>query len=347
MARKNQVKSASLLLALLRHLHKAHSMVELKELSQQLNVDLKLLKQEIERLSCCGADEHSLLEIITAGNKAIVLQDIEELQQAVKLSDQELKALIIMLKLSGAEDNDTLYQRLICASQTPDLEAQKLLASIKTDHFGISQHMKSIGQAILQHKVLIFDYSSAKTSKQVLSRRAVEPKQLVCEQGVWYVEAWCRKAQGWRLFRLERMQNLMCSDEKFQSKKSYEQQESINKKLRSQHKALLAITQAEIFSLELWPGIEFVDYKNLSEEEQACVDLQYKLKKQVVSYARIPYFTSFWLVSKLISYGRAAVLLKPELLRQHIRQELQEKIDHAQKVYERYATNFSQDTQKS
>lgn len=336
MGRKSQVKSASLLLALLRHLHKAHSVVELNKLSKQLNIDLDELKQEIERLSCCGADEHSLLEIITAGNKAVVLQDIEELQQAVRLSNQEIKALIIMLKLSGVEDDDSLYQRLSAASQIEDQTTEALIAQIKTDQHGISEHMKCIAQAMLQNRVLIFDYASNKKKKAVVSRRAVEPSRLVYERGIWYVEAWCRKAQGWRLFRLERMHALVCSDEHFQHKKSAVQQESISRKLTNQKRALLAITHAEIFSLELWPGVEFVAFKNLSDEEQACAEAYFAQGGTAISFARIPYFASFWLVSKLIAYQEAAVLLDPPLLRQHIYQETQEKLRLAGELYERY-----------
>lgn len=62
-----------------------------------------------------------------------------------------------------------------------------------------------VKSAILERRPLSFTYYS---SAGVRSRRTVEPARLVFKAGCWYLSAFCRTRQDWRIFRLVRMEEL-------------------------------------------------------------------------------------------------------------------------------------------
>ena len=45
------------------------------------------------------------------------------------------------------------------------------------------------------------------------TERTVDPMRLLLVDGHWYLEAWCRRAEGVRLFRLDRVDDVVVLDE--------------------------------------------------------------------------------------------------------------------------------------
>ena len=45
------------------------------------------------------------------------------------------------------------------------------------------------------------------------TERTVDPMRLLLVDGKWYLEAWCRRAEGVRLFRLDRVDDVVVLDE--------------------------------------------------------------------------------------------------------------------------------------
>ena len=64
--------------------------------------------------------------------------------------------------------------------------------------------------AILNRRPLSFAYYSSAGEK---SRRTVEPARLVFKGGCWYLSAYCRIRQDWRIFRLARMEDPTLEEE--------------------------------------------------------------------------------------------------------------------------------------
>ena len=67
-----------------------------------------------------------------------------------------------------------------------------------------------VKRAILARRPLSFTYYSSAGEK---SRRAVEPARLVFKSGCWYLSAYCRIRQDWRIFRLARMEDPTLEEE--------------------------------------------------------------------------------------------------------------------------------------
>jgi len=67
-------------------------------------------------------------------------------------------------------------------------------------------------EAILQQRVLIFDYASA--YGETVDRR-VNPLRLVFKRNAWYLQGYCRQKGDYRTFRISRISKMEISDETF------------------------------------------------------------------------------------------------------------------------------------
>ena len=69
-----------------------------------------------------------------------------------------------------------------------------------------------IKEAIMQHEVLSFDYTS---SYGETLRRTVNPLRLVFKNNAWYLQAYCRLKEDYRTFKINRALHLNTEDERF------------------------------------------------------------------------------------------------------------------------------------
>ena len=76
----------------------------------------------------------------------------------------------------------------------------------------IARHLDSIKEALQQSRLISFTYTDGHGNR---TERTVEPVQLVLKSSHWYVHAFCRSRNGFRLFRLSRMSDLRMLDETF------------------------------------------------------------------------------------------------------------------------------------
>lgn len=68
---------------------------------------------------------------------------------------------------------------------------------------GESRVIRLALEAIDQRRVLTIKYAGARDRAGTV--RAIEPRDVVHDQGRYYLVAWCRKADDWRVFRAERV----------------------------------------------------------------------------------------------------------------------------------------------
>ena len=71
---------------------------------------------------------------------------------------------------------------------------------------------KDIKKAILQRSVIKFDYVNADGRR---SHRYVEPDKLLYKGSLWYLSAYCRQREEYRVFRISRVKNVELTTEEF------------------------------------------------------------------------------------------------------------------------------------
>ena len=76
----------------------------------------------------------------------------------------------------------------------------------------IARHLDTIKEALQQSRLLAFTYTDGHGNR---TERTIEPVQLVLKSNHWYVHAYCRMKNDFRLFRLSRMSELHMLDEAF------------------------------------------------------------------------------------------------------------------------------------
>jgi proteasome accessory factor C len=69
----------------------------------------------------------------------------------------------------------------------------------------------AVRRALEDGRALRIVYYTA--GRDAVSRRVVDPMRLLIADGRSYVEAWCRRAEGVRLFRLDRVEDVAVLDE--------------------------------------------------------------------------------------------------------------------------------------
>lgn len=77
------------------------------------------------------------------------------------------------------------------------------------DKRGIAEKLETIQAAIEQHRVLSFDYYAPNGT----CNRQIEPYKLLFKWSSWYVWGNCRLKQAFRLFKLNRMENICILNE--------------------------------------------------------------------------------------------------------------------------------------
>lgn len=165
--------------------------------------------------------------------------------------------------------------------------------------------------AILEKRAVSFDYANTNGEQ---SRREVEPLQLRFKHRAWYLYAFCRAKQDYRLFKLSRIRNLRLTDSGF-----------------NRPPALPPLWQAG--PLAKTPPL--LTFKMRIEASQAyrVYDEFDDWQVERLSCGRfmvtVCCIEDEWVYGLILSFGAYAEVIEPE----HLRQNIRERLCAAQKKY--------------
>ena len=172
------------------------------ELAEQFEVSRRTIQRDIESLCQAG------IPIATAqgtGGGISILKGYRV--DRTVLTTPEMQAILAGLQsldsVSGTRRYAQLMEKLSAGSAGKDSHILIDLSSwYKTS---LSPKIEAIHSAIRQHLTIRFTYFSPKET----ALRTVEPYDLVFQWSSWYVWGWCRTRQDFRLFKLNRMTDLV------------------------------------------------------------------------------------------------------------------------------------------
>lgn len=176
-----------------------------------LRADVRLLN-----LVNFGADGALLFGEFEARGRLRVTCDLaaEAFQRPARLSPLQADTLLLAVELVGgqlpAESGAALQsaaeklRRARC--EPPTVAAGELLASPDAVY-------AAVNLAIREHRLLDIEYWAEGSDR--IGRRRIEPYLLVRGRGEWYYVAWCRTANGRRVFRVATTKQATVLDERF------------------------------------------------------------------------------------------------------------------------------------
>lgn len=134
------------------------------------------------------------------------------MRRPLRLTASEATSLLVALRAladtPGVADTDAVRRALV---KVEDAVGQAQPAGVVVGLEGsqdvpASDVFASVQDAVTRNKALRMRYYTA--SRDEISERTVDPMRLLLIDGHRYLEAWCRSAEGVRLFRLDRIDDL-------------------------------------------------------------------------------------------------------------------------------------------
>lgn len=229
------------------------------------------------------------------------------------LTSLEMQAILTGLQSLDSVSGSNKYQQLMSKLSLSD---STFLASNSHILIDLSSYYKSsltpkielIQAAISARQLIGFDYYSVKGKSQ----RVVEPYLLVFQWSSWYVRGYCTEKRDYRLFKLNRMLDLINTGEHFEMRKVPEY-EAAPEAVFAFNFSVLAIFDKET----KWRLIEEYGPDSFQEQEDGTLLFQFGFtdKENLFSW--------------LFSFGDRVELLEPK----ELRRELQ---DRAEKIRNKY-----------
>lgn len=205
----------SRLLALLPYL-RSHPGVRLAAVAAEFGISEERLRSELDLLWVCGLPGHGpgdLIDFAFEGDTVTVVEHAG-VERPLRLTVDEALALVVALRAlaetPGLTARDAVLRALAKIEQAAGdaaLPAVRVAVRVESE-----ERVQPIAeQALRQGRRLHLSYLVP--SRDEVTERDVDPVRILFVDGRAYLEAWCRRAEGLRTFRLDRVVSAALLDE--------------------------------------------------------------------------------------------------------------------------------------
>ena len=297
--------------------------VQAKELADIFEVSVRTILRDVEAINLAG------IPIVTyqGTNGGIGIAEGYRLDKSV-LTEDDMSTIISTLRgINGTMPDSrhgVLMEKLrntLPASQLETLDTKVKQLVIDLSPWGANELLKEsvacIRKAIENHNEIEFIYIDS-TGKR--TNRRVEPYSLVLKGQKWYLYAWCKERQDFRLFKLSRMRELIATTIVYQPRKaSMEQLDWEDPWSTSENMISLQL----VFEKEMESIVTDWFGEDVFKQEDG----------RLLVKAMLP--ENNWLYGFILSFGNGVEVIEP----QHIRRILAE---ISKEIYEKYSSDISQ-----
>jgi proteasome accessory factor C len=187
--------------------------VGLKETAKAFGVTQRQLVDDLNLLWCVelrSPDPYCPIDLSYEGGE-IVVSEAEAIARPLRLAVDEASALLVALRMlaevPGQQDRSAL-SRLIAKLETAagSAGAASAQVAVELDNQNGLDFTSLITDALESGRRLHLEYYVP--DRDEATSRDVDPMRLLVVEGRPYLEAWCLRAEGVRLFRLDRVLSL-------------------------------------------------------------------------------------------------------------------------------------------
>jgi proteasome accessory factor C len=202
------------LLALVPYLQ-AHPGVRVDVAAADFGVTEQQLRRDLQLLWMCGLPGHGpgdLIDLSFEGETVSVVFDAG-MSRPLRLSAEEALALVVALRTlaetPGIADGDAVQRALAKVESAAGGAVDDGTVTVALDT--TTKLLPVLHRAVNEARALELRYYTA--ARDESSERTVDPLRIFEADGHAYLEAWCRSAEGVRVFRVDRIEDINLLDE--------------------------------------------------------------------------------------------------------------------------------------
>jgi proteasome accessory factor C len=205
------------LLALVPYLTARPEGVALSGAARDFGVGERQLRSDLELLWMCGLPGYGpgdLIDLAFEGDRVRVTFTAG-MVRPLRLTTDEAVALVValrtLLELPGLAERDAVSRALAKVSAAAGHAADRVTpVAVSVD--AREEALAVVKDGLERKRALHLHYYVPTRDER--TERTVDPMRLLLVDGRWYLEAWCRRVEGVRLFRLDRVDDVVVLDER-------------------------------------------------------------------------------------------------------------------------------------
>jgi proteasome accessory factor C len=209
-----EVERLPRLLALVPYLQ-AHQGVDAEAAAADFGITPEQLRRDLQLLWMCGLPGHSpgdLIDLSFEGDTVSVIFDAG-ISRPLRLTPDEALALMIGLRTladtPGLIDRDAVDRALAKIESVAGGPVDASAVAVELDD--VERIVPVLQTALARARALSIRYYTA--TRDETTERTIDPLRVFDLDGHSYLEAWCRSAEGMRLFRVDRIEHVDVLDE--------------------------------------------------------------------------------------------------------------------------------------
>jgi proteasome accessory factor C len=185
-----------------------------REVADRFGISVEQLESDLDLVLMIGVPPYSPAEYIDvdAEGDTVTIRLADYFRRPLRLDPAEGLALLAtgraLLAVPGSDPRGplaTALEKLEAALELPDLVVA----------IDAPEHLDVVRAAADHDERLEIDYWSA--GRDELTTRRIDPTAVFFALGEWYVDAWCHRAGGERLFRVDRIRAVRPTGERFEA----------------------------------------------------------------------------------------------------------------------------------
>ncbi|MCW2597825.1 MAG: Proteasome accessory factor [Jatrophihabitans sp.] len=173
------------------------------------------LRRDLTLLWMCGLPGHGpgdLIDLSFEGETVSVVFDAG-MSRPLRLTAEEALAVVVALRTlaetPGLADTDAVQRALAKVEAVAGGAVADDTVAVELDH--TERLLPVLQRAVDDKKALRLRYYTA--SRDETTERTIDPVRVFEADSQSYVEAWCRRVEGMRVFRVDRIENVVQLDE--------------------------------------------------------------------------------------------------------------------------------------
>ena len=276
------------------------------QLATRFEVSRRTIHRDIEVLCKAG-----IPLITTQGvDGGISIMDSYKMDKTL-LTDTDLQAIITGLTSLDSVSEDLKYRNII----DKFLAHKEHSCTFNTIMIDLSSHYKStlapqiklINESIQNHTHIIFQYFNKNGKQQII----LHPYLIVFKWSNWYVFGYCLEHAQFRLYKLNRITDLQCTNTPFEWIEIPSESLNFDNYFTNEIHAIIYFESSQKYRL-----IEEYGINSFSEMPDGRLCFSF------------PFTNPDYLISWVLSFGAHAELIEPQALRPLLKEQLEKNLKH-------------------